>query len=84
MSRLDHDTWTTIGAAVIIFLVVLPTALPPPPEVFDNYTISGIPFRLLLTIGPVGMVVLAFLNRRMSKSGVAQKPQSETGEKEAE
>lgn len=62
MSRFDQDSWTTFIIAVIVFLASIPAILPPAEGAPDNYGAM----RLLLIIGPIAMIVLAWLERQRS------------------
>lgn len=57
-----HDFWTTVVAAVLIFLSVFPSILPVAAGQTDIYGAN----RWLLVAGPLAMVVLAILGRRRS------------------
>jgi hypothetical protein len=57
-----NDFWTTVVAAVLVFVAASPSLLPPGGGQTDNYG----PMRWLLLAGPLAMVVLAVLGRRLS------------------
>jgi hypothetical protein len=55
-----NDFWTTIIAAISALLAASPTLIAPSPAIGDQYGA----LRILLLIGPVAMIVLAFMGRR--------------------
>jgi hypothetical protein len=55
-----NDFWTTVIAAVLVFLAASPSLLPAGEGQTDNYG----PLRWLLVAGPLAMVVLAVIGRR--------------------
>jgi hypothetical protein len=55
-----HDFWTTVVIAVATLLTESPALIAPPAGTTDNYG----PFRWLLIIGPLAMIVLAWLGQR--------------------
>jgi hypothetical protein len=53
------DSWTTVVAAVVVFVAASPSLIPPGPGLTDNYGAM----RVLLVLGPVAMVTLALIGR---------------------
>jgi hypothetical protein len=58
-----HDFWTTVVIAVATLLSESPALIAPPAGTTDNYG----PFRWLLIIGPLAMILLAWLDLRRSR-----------------
>lgn len=56
------DFWTTVVAAVVVFVAASPSLLPAGEGQTDNYGV----LRWLLLAGPLAMVVLAVIGRRRS------------------
>jgi len=70
------DFWTTVIAAILIFLAASPSLLPVGEGQTDNYGA----FRLLLVAGPLAMVMLAIIGRRRSvRSSQTEEPQPDGG-----
>lgn len=57
-----NDFWTTVIAAVLVFVAASPSLLPAGEGQTDNYG----PLRWLLVAGPLAMVLLAVIGRRRS------------------
>ena len=60
----SNDFWTSIVLAVAMFLVSLPVILQPWEGIANNHG----PFKLLLILGPLAMIVLAWLGRRRASA----------------
>jgi hypothetical protein len=59
-----HDFWTTVIAAAVTLLAASPALIAPPAGTTDNYG----PFRWLLILGPLAMVVLAWWDLRRAEA----------------